>query len=213
MKKEYLTQAWLVLILALLMGGSLAAVELWLRPRIEINRKRETLSQVPNLVPGAVKGELMPEMRERFGRTVIRAVDQKGKQVGWVIEGAGPGYAGDPITLLIGMDDTTQRIHGIYILEQKETPNLGSQIAEMSFRSHFEGTCGDGCLRVTKGKNPKRNEIQAITGATLSSEAVVKIVNRSASAFRETLFGPEARDAPPEGTSVPNAGEGRSYGG
>jgi electron transport complex protein RnfG len=213
MKKEYLTQAWLVLMLALLMGGSLAAVELWLRPRIEINRRRETLSQVPNLVPGAVKGELMPEMRKKFGRTVIRAVDQAGKQVGWVIEGSGPGYAGDPITLLIGMDPTTQQIHGIYILEQKETPNLGSQIAEMSFRRHFQGKCGDGCLRVTKDKDPKRNEIQAITGATLSSEAVVKIVNRAASAFRETLFGGAERQTPPGGTSVPDAGEGRSYGG
>lgn len=212
MKKEYLSQAWLVLILALLMGGALAGVELGLRKRILENRMRETLSQVPLIVPGSREASLDEELSKAYGRTVIRALDGQGKQVGWVIEAVGPGYAGDPITMLVGLDPTTQVITGLYVLEQKETPNLGSKVAEKPFRQKFEGKCGNGCLEVTKSDKPKRDEIQAITGATLSSEAVVNAINKATSAFRRALFGGQDVDPGPGMTSVPDAGEGRSYG-
>ncbi len=212
MKKEYLSQAWLVLILALLMGGALAGVELGLRKRIQENKMRETLSQVPLIVPGSQEARLDEELGRRYGNTVIRAMDAGGKQVGWVIEAVGPGYAGDPITMLVGLDPTTQVITGLYVLEQKETPNLGSLIVEESFRQRFEGKCGNGCLEVTKSDKPNRDEIQAITGATLSSEAVVKAVNKATSAFRSALFGDAEVRPGADGTSVPDAGEGRSYG-
>lgn len=208
MKTEYLTQAWLVLILAIVMGSALAAVEIGLRPIIEENRRQEALAQVASLIPAATQGRIEAELSADYGRRVIKALDDEGKQVGWVIQAEGPGFAGDPISVLIGVDPSAQLIRGVYVMEQKETPGSGSKITQPSFLKRFQGKCADGCLKVEKQGDPAPDEVQAITGATLSSVAMVKIVNRAAVGFRQVLFADKRRETPTSPTSQPDPDEG-----
>jgi electron transport complex protein RnfG len=85
----------------------------------------------------------------------------------------GKGYGGD-IDILIGLEDETT-IKGITIISQSETPGLGSRIAESSFASKFAGlNIGDVALKQDGG------QIDAITGATISSGAVVDAVRTAA---------------------------------
>ena len=171
------SQSWLVVLLSLAFGAALAAVEITLAPRIRENKRNATVSQIPELVPGAVR----EASRERVvgGATVLAAFDASGQQVGWVVPAAGQGFA-DRIELLIGLDATASTITGIYVLDQKETPGLGDLITVRErFRKYFEGQPTGAPLKVVKREvTAGSGEIRALTGATISSEAVTGIVNQ-----------------------------------
>ena len=186
MKGSYIGQAWLAIALASAFGAALAGVHAGLGPRIAANRLNDTLSQIPALVPGAAKGEPL----EVAGRLVYRAVDAAGAPVGWVVPAGGQGFA-DRIELLIGLDRAADRITGLYILQQNETPGLGNRVAEDAFRNRFRDQAAGAPLRVVKGRAGGAGEIEAVTGATVSSDSVTAIVTGAAARFRR-----ERPDAP-----------------
>ena len=181
MKRDYLVQAWLVLTLATGFGAALAGVQVALSERIEENKLSEATYQVPRLVPGAASGEQVQPVK---GKTVFQAVDESGRHIGWVVKAAGQGFA-DRIELLIGLDAGARRITGLYVLDQKETPGLGDNIRKAGWLAQFEGKSARSPVTVTKGR-PTGNEVRTVSGATISSESVCEIVNRTVS-----LVGPE----------------------
>ncbi len=187
-----LGQAWLILLLAAFFGSSLAGVEIALKPRIERNKKNETFGQIPSLVPGG-SGRRSRETRVG-GIRVIRVYSGKGAFLGWVLPASGQGFA-DKIELLVGLDPKADKITGLYVLDQKETPGLGSYIQDKDrFLGGFEGQPADKPLRVVKGKpSPRAGEIRAVTGATISSLSVCEIVNRAVREFRKALAGKEGK--------------------
>ncbi|MFH1202152.1 MAG: RnfABCDGE type electron transport complex subunit G [Candidatus Omnitrophota bacterium] len=99
--------------------------------------------------------------------------------IGYVLRLEAIGYAG-PIQMLVGMDKTGL-IQGVEILSQQETPGLGSRITEIK--------PGQNCpwfLEQFKGKDKTKldlENIQAITGATISSKAVVETVRDNVDKF------------------------------
>ena len=184
-----LAQAKLILFLAVFFGCSLAGVEIALGPRIRENKRNETFSQIPSLVPG---GSSARSREERVGGIrVIRVLDEEGRQVGWVLPASGQGFA-DRIELLVGLDREARRITGLYVLDQKETPGLGDYIkSEERFRKYFAGQPADRPLKVVKREpKPGSGEIKALTGATISSTSVCQIVNQAVRTFRKALGGP-----------------------
>jgi len=93
------------------------------------------------------------------------------------------GYGGE-ISMMVGVDDNLTII-GINIIDNaKETPGLGSEIGKSEFYNQFGGKTPN--ITITKGK-PSDNEIQAVTGATVSSKAVVNGVNDAIAAVQEVL--------------------------
>jgi len=182
MKNNYLVQAWLVLALSLFFGAGLAAVETTLSPKIKANKLADTMGQIPNLVPGAATGE-----QDLMGEQVVyRAMDADGKQVGWVVAASGQGFA-DKIELLIGVDMSLAKITGLYVLDQKETPGLGNKIVDAKWRDQFQGKPMDQSLVVVKTTPDAANQIEGVTGATISSDSVVSIVNTAIVTFKEEL--------------------------
>lgn len=182
MKDNYLKQAWLVLVLALCFGGVLAGVEHSLSGKIRENKLADTMGQIPSLVPGASGGEL-----EAIGEMqAYRAVSENGEHAGWVLPVTGQGFA-DRVELLLGLTADASQITGVYILDQKETPGLGNKIVEDEWRAQFPGKRTQPPLEIVKRKAEKDNEIEAVTGATISSETVKDMVNRAAADFRKQL--------------------------
>lgn len=180
--KNYLKEAWLVLTLSFLFGATLAAVQIVLNPRIEDNKLQDTLGQIPTLVPGAVGGE----MRTMGDQRIYEARNANGETVGWVIQAAGQGFA-DRVELLIGVDRNVRRVTGLYILDQKETPGLGNKVTEEVWREQFRNRFADRPLKVVKTRPTSEEEIQGVTGATISSESVVGIINAAVAQFRAGL--------------------------
>jgi electron transport complex protein RnfG len=183
---KYVKQGWLVLLLALMFGAALAGVNSALGPRIRLNEKNSIYDQVPNIVPGAD-----PARTERISKTVLKVYDKKGQAIGWAVTARGMGYA-DQIKALIGLDATASTITGLFIIDQKETPGLGSKIAS-PWNRQFIGQPTDKPLVVLKGmtkaqRAEKDDRIDAISGATISSRALTeKVVNPALARFRKKL--------------------------
>jgi len=201
-KNNYLVQAWLVLILALWFGASLAGVQLTLGPTIETNKTNETLEKVPELVVGRAEAEKMAKKNQsliitpqsmsidkqgkKYHYSVYATRFPDGKQAGWVVKTTGQGYA-DKIELLIGFDSVAETITGLFVLDQKETPGLGNKIIKSEWRDQFIKKNTDRNLIAKKNGARASNEIDAITGATVSSKSVCTIINKTVSDLRNQL--------------------------
>ena len=194
LKNSRLGQAWLILLLSLLFGGMLAAVQVGLTPLIEANKLAETRAQVPSLLVEKLKDGTpvinfhdVPVQRrgQTVNYTVIEAM-QNDEHKGWIIKAHGPGYA-DKIELLFGVDSNVEKIGGIFILEQKETPALGDKITETVWTNQFRQKPLAQPLIVTKAKATNPNEIDVITGATISAVAVTDIINAAVADLRVPL--------------------------
>ena len=79
-----------------------------------------------------------------------------------------------------------ERIQGLFVLAQKETPALGDGITREPFRSRFVGQSTVRALEVSKDPGGGgEGRIQALTAATISSRSVCDIVNRTVAEVRE----------------------------
>jgi electron transport complex protein RnfG len=190
-KQNFLVQAWLVLVLVICFGSALAAIQMKLGPIIEANKLNETLQKVPELIFGAAEaaklqktpGQLtvIPRQIEvkrpdRVAYYSVYEAELAGKCSGWVVKAKGQGYA-DTIELLIGLDAHARNITGLYILGQKETPGLGNRIIEPKWRDQFQGKNAYAPIKVIKSGPTGPNQIDAVSGATISSTSVCRIVN------------------------------------
>ena len=97
--------------------------------------------------------------------------------LGWAFNAVGPGFQ-DKIELVIAVDKDFQNFAGFSVLASNETPGFGDKIKDSFLRDQF-AEAPAGSLKLSKTGNPETidSEIIAITGATVSSEAVVKIFN------------------------------------
>ena len=193
LKNSNFAQACLILVLALIFGSALAAVQVNLSGVIAANKLNETLERVPELVFGvtAAAGMTSPNATVEItpGTVTIKKdlktsyynlfrVVREGKLAGWVVKAGGQGYA-DKIEIIIGLDPGADTITGLFVLQQKETPGLGNKITFPRWRNQFIRKKTGTPLVVTKDKSQTPNAIDAVTGATISSRSVTGIVNRT----------------------------------
>ena len=79
---------------------------------------------------------------------------------------------------MIGFEDDLKTISGVSIVSQNETPGLGARIEEPWFTAQFAGKQGPFTI-VEEGTADTPSEVDAITGATRTSESFRNIVNRA----------------------------------
>ncbi len=196
-KSNFFVQAWLVLILALCYGAALAGVHMQLSPKIAQNKINETLEKVPELVLGdapaaqreALQSEKILISVNESGRQTFYNVfkaTRNGEVEGWVAKASAQGYA-DTVEVLIGLSREARTITGLFVLSQKETPGLGAKITERQWRRQFVGKPTSTRLEVVKDGADETHEIDAITGATISSNCVKTIVNTTVADLKRQL--------------------------
>ncbi|MCP3951980.1 MAG: FMN-binding protein [Desulfobacterales bacterium] len=200
-RNSNLAQAWLVLTLAVFFGATLAAVQVNLSGIILENKQNETLERVPELIWGAadtraataqkrdmkiIPGTLSIRSGTKTKTLNLYKVIHAKELAGWVIKASGQGYA-DKIDLLIGVDPEVKTLTGLFILDQKETPGLGNKITFPGWRRQFVGKSISRPLVVAKGTPGEGPAIDAITGATISSRSVTRIINRVMDAVKGKL--------------------------
>lgn len=111
--------------------------------------------------------------------------DKSGKEIGYVITSTSKeGYGGEiQISVGVSMDGT---VTGIEILSINETAGLGMQATEPAFKKQFENVKTD--KFEVKKDNPKGN-VDALSGATITTRAVTNAVNAGLSYFQDALGG------------------------
>ena len=118
---------------------------------------------------------------------VFRVKEKSGKLLGYAFLAEGNGYQG-VIKMMAGIEPDLETLVGIEILESQETPGLGQEITQGKFKAQFKGLTTSPEITYVKNKSPERpNEIQAVTGATVSSSAVCSILNEKIKAIKEKL--------------------------
>ncbi len=166
-------------VLVLVTIGVISAVSIsfmakYAYPIIEKNREKALQQAIITLLPKAVRFETVDEKDK-----IYQGLTDDGKIAGFAFVGEGGGYQGI-IKMMIGISADWKRLKGIVILENLETPGLGAKIVTDEFRSQFEGLPVQKPIEYVQNKAPEEpNEIRAITGATISSRAVVNILNKT----------------------------------
>ena len=201
LKASSLVQAWLVLLLAVSFGVSLAGVQVVLGPIIEANKINETLEKVPELVLGSDLATRLDAQNQRLEITAhqvaaaradrdktysVYEARYQGELRGWVVKARGQGYA-DTIELLVGLSPGLDSISGLFVLDQKETPGLGNKIITADWRGQFIGLSTKHDLVVVKTGAAQPGEIDAVTGATISSRSVAAMINAAIGDLRKPL--------------------------
>ena len=98
------------------------------------------------------------------------------------------------------------------ILDSRETPGLGDKIyKDAVFVANFSNLVADPeIVTVKKGTRNAPNEVDAITGATISSKAVVRIINEGQARWRDKLPTPGQEPPLPDPAKAPAAAPGPS---
>lgn len=205
-----------------LMGTGLACAVLIVvvfyatKPIIEAKRVAQLEAAIFKVLPGtshkrdfflSAEGEFfhpsaVPPAVQSTARKLYVGFDNQGVMTGIAIEAQGMGYQ-DTIRLLYGYKPGGQFISGIQVLDSKETPGLGDKIEkDPAFVANFdrldvslaEGkrTLLHAIVAVKNGLKTEPWQIDGITGATISSDAIASILQKSASAIVPDLFAQQA---------------------
>ena len=119
------------------------------------------------------------ELNADIGGNIVKVYEglAGGNVLGYVLELSVKGYSSDPINLMVGILREENQIAGMRILNHSETPGLGSLAARPAFYERFSGLALNP-LRVVKSP-PGPGEIQALTSATITTNAITSAVNEA----------------------------------
>lgn len=113
------------------------------------------------------------------------ALDEKGNVMGYVFSVTVKSYGGD-LSAMVGISSETDKITGVEITAISDTPGLGMKVDSEDFLSQYIDRSGN----IGVNKNEKTDtEIQAVSGATISSKAVTEAVNQAFSAYEAVKAG------------------------
>ena len=117
---------------------------------------------------------------------VLAVTDKNGNLIGYVFSATSPsGYGGD-IKVAIGVSNKTNKITGFTVLSHSETAGLGAKATEDEFKSQFIGKSANG-INYTKNGASNDTEIDALSGATITSNAVCEAVDRALAVYNHQL--------------------------
>lgn len=193
----YLKQSWLLMISAILFGCLLASFYAFCQPYIIQNEIDKFNRLAGGLLTEATTFESLPDTfpieigkGKTYNVEVKKGLNADGKLVGWAFVCEGSGFA-DKIKLVIATDAPFEKMAGFGVLASNETPGFGDKINPTgpgTFQHQFIGSPVDDLELIKVGDAEKiDNQIVAITGATVTSNAVVDIFNTFLVPIQEAL--------------------------
>ena len=191
-------------IAGLLSGIVLASVYLFATPLIEANKEEALRKAIFKVLPGCqeyttlelrdgllvkvAEKEPGEEKSDEVVARVFAGFGADGELIGFAIQGSEPGFQ-DIITVLYGYEVAEQMIIGFEVLESKETPGLGDKIfKDADFTASFAAlSVTPEIVAVKKGQKSADNELETITGATISSRAIIRLLNNSLAEWKAIM--------------------------
>lgn len=149
-----------------------------------IAQKKEAVNQAAymSVLPEA-KDLTKLQLPEGTSESVLEAYD--GGDAGYALKVVGSGYGGD-IEIAMGIDREGS-ITAISIVSSSETAGLGQKASDESFKGQYAGKSAEMVLEVTKQAASSDTQIEAISGATITSRAVTSAINEGFTFYNEYL--------------------------
>lgn len=175
--KQIVIPAVSLFLICLVVTGLLAGTNLLTKEAIAQQSIQKAESSRKVVLP---QGENFEE-RQSGEVTYYVGMDASGNPVGYVFTTESKGYGG-ALQVMTGIagDDTVQ---GVVLLSQNETPGLGANAAREDFRNQYQQAVPQNGFEVVKSA-PNDGQIEAMTGATISSNAVTDAVNLAVKAYQ-----------------------------
>ena len=168
-----------------LAGLAIVLVFQWANPRIEAWRAEVLSAAVTEVLAGAEEYETIYYESGAFTATPADTAGldrvyvgyREGTPVGVALVGAGAGFQ-DVIRVIFGYDPESGEVIGMQVLESKETPGLGDKIEkDSSFIASFARVAAPLVGLKAGRETGAESEVVMITGATISSRAIIDIIN------------------------------------
>lgn len=185
----------MIVVLSLICGLSgltLASVRQATSERIELQVMTYVQAPAIEQVFGSYDNDPLKDRKSfavpgRDDELTVFPIKKNGRLSAVAFEVFGKGYGGD-VGVMVGFDLDAGTLAGIGITTMKETPGLGARVAEPGFTRQFTGHGMDN-VELTKNGG----DIDAVSGATISSTASVTAINRAVELFRSLK--PEIQNA------------------
>lgn len=185
----YLRESWLLMVCAIIFGCLLASLNAAWQPKILQNEIDKFNTLAGDLLDGAEQFDTAIEAvpvdigkGKTYAVEVKKGTDADGNLVGWAFVCEGAGFA-DKIKLVVSVDASFESLAGFGVLSSFETPGFGDKINIKPedggfYQPQFVGAPVT-ILELSKVGDAEKidSQIVAISGATVTSDAVVKILN------------------------------------
>ncbi len=169
--KELAHYGFILALICVIAAGLLAGVNALTKDKIAAQARFEEEAALKEIMPQAAKFvEKNPTPEISF----YQAFDNQDKKIGFVFKASGKGYSSE-IQTLVGMF-LDGRISAIKVLSLNETPGLGMRVKEDGFTRQFNNQ-----------EAMSLANVQAITGATISSRAVMDSIIKKAQELKEYM--------------------------
>ena len=180
-------------VLGIVCAALLAGAARLTRPYRESNARAEEMRNILEVLdvpfdPRSTSRELESvfqrnvRVADRDGLTTYTYIPSGGdKAEAFAFAFAGPGLWG-PVKGFLSLQRDMTTIRGVTFHEHEETPGLGGEISAAWFRDQFNGksiidSAGNAGIRIVQDEASKPNEVDAITGATMTSQLVENMLN------------------------------------
>ena len=171
--KEMARYGAILALICVVASGLLAAVNKLTGPKIIAAAQSEEQAALKEVMPLADK---FIAIKSDADKVVLyyKAFDHQGKLIGFVFKASGKGYSSVIETLAgIFLDG---KISAIKVISLNETPGLGMRVTEDKFTAQFNHQ-----------NSLDLSSVEAITGATISSRAVMNSVMKKAQEIKELI--------------------------
>jgi electron transport complex protein RnfG len=158
--KRIMNLAMILMVFCVISAGGLAYVYLFTQPQIDKNAKLSLENSLREVLPGSADFEEV-----KCGEAQAYKSDK-----GYAVLVTPRGYGG-PVKMLVGVDKEGKVVR-VKVLDQKETPGLGARVIQPEFLNQFSG-------KSESDKLEPKQDIDAITGATITSRAACQGVKQA----------------------------------
>lgn len=178
--KEIVKIAVTLFLIAAICTALLASTNLLTKDKIaEITAQQENEAKTAVLPSASKFSDAKTANGDGEEFTYYIAYDENGAEIGYVFPMATKSYGGD-LACMVGVSSETERITGVKITQINDTAGLGMKAKNDEFVNQYIDRSG--VIGVNKNASTD-TEIQAITGATITSRAVTNAVNKAFSQF------------------------------
>lgn len=187
--KEILIPTVSLFVICLCVTALLAVTNAVTKDAIAYQQERSAAESRQAVCPDAVDFEKVEY--DVQGVECYKALDESGNLIGYAVSSASRGYGGD-VKVMTGINAEDGSVIAINVYDNSgETPGLGVNTSGEKFTSQFAGLSSGTGVTVDKdaGKNPDSVAVDSVTGATISSRAVVDAVNQAFDAYNAVKEG------------------------
>jgi len=196
----------------ILAGMLLAMVNEHTKPIIDAYRAEQLRLAVYEVLPKAeryttfylVDGQLNPTLpagaKEAEYKRIFAGFSENGQPVGVAVSRGESGFQ-DIVLVIMGFDPVSGTMSGMKVLESKETPGLGDKIfKDQEWVDQFFASPELPLKPVKPGSGRgEANEVDTITGATISSKTVIQIINNAVAEWMPLLEQGMPEEEQPQG--------------